>query len=206
MIWFGIIFFIVLTLLGCLLFPKLNIMIEYRNGKLKIAFRSLLFGYTLDYDRLRSFSGKRKKKTDKDTDKASSKEQQGDVDNEMTAETLLEKIEKAKRQYDDVRDIIETVFDYVGNRVEFSDIYIRSRFGTGDAAKTGMVCGTVWTLIGNVYAFLCRFFNVEFPEVDLIPSFNEKVFEIEAEGIIRIRPVHIIMCGLKILGKLKRQL
>ena len=109
------------------------------------------------------------------------------------------KIEKAKRQYNDVKDIVEIVLDYAGDKVEFSDIYIRSRFGTGDAAHTGMICGAIWTLIGNVYAFLCRFLNLEFPEVDLVPAFNEKVFEIEGEGIIRIRLVHIIMCGFKFI-------
>ncbi len=191
MIWFGIIVFVILALLLCLLFHKLNIIIEYRNGKLKIIFRTLFFKYTLDDDRLRNF------RKNKDTNKTS---QNG----EMTAETFWGKIEKAKRQYNDVKDVVETVLDYAGDKVEFSDIYIRSRFGTGDAAHTGIICGAIWTLIGNVYAFLCRFLNIEFPEVDLIPCFNEKAFEIEAEGIIRIRLVHIIMCGFKFLHLRKR--
>ncbi len=191
MIWFGIIFFVILALLLCLLFHKLNIIIEYRNGKLKIIFRTLFFKYTLDDDRLRNF------RKNKDTNKTFK-------NGEMTAETFWGKIEKAKRQYNDVKDVVEAVLDYAGDKVEFSDIYIRSRFGTGDAAHTGMICGAIWTLIGNVYAFLCRFLNMEFPEVDLIPCFNEKVFEIEAEGIIRIRLVHIIMCGFKFLHLQKR--
>lgn len=186
MIWFGIIVLVILALLLCLLFRKLNIIVEYRNGKLKIIFRTLFFKYTLDDDRLRNF------RKNKDTNKTSK-------NSEMTTETFFGKIEKAKRQYNDVKDIVETVLDYAGDKVEFSDIYIRSRFGTGDAAHTGMICGAIWTLIGNIYAFLCRFFNIEFPEVDLVPAFNEKTFEIEAEGIIRIRLVHIMMCGFKFL-------
>lgn len=191
MIWFGIIVFVILALLLCLLFRKLNIIIEYRNGKLKIIFRTLFFKYTLDDDRLRSFR--------KNKDKTETSENA-----EMTTETFFGKVEKVKRQYNDVKDIVEAVLDYAGEKVEFSDIYLRASFGTGDAAHTGIVCGAIWTLIGNVYAFLCRFLNLEFPEVELIPCFNEKVFKIEAEGIIRIRLVHIIMCGFKIIHLRKR--
>lgn len=193
MVLFGIIVFVILAFLLCLLFRKLNIIIEYRNGKLKIIFRTLFFKYTLDDDRLRNFRNKKNKYTVKESENS-----------EMTAETFLGKIEKAKRQYNDIKDIIEAVLDYADGKVEFSDIYIRSRFGTGDAAHTGMICGAIWTLIGNIYAFLCRFLNIEFPEVDLLPAFNEKVFEIEGEGIIRIRLVHIIMCGFKFLHLRKR--
>jgi len=199
MIWFGIIIFLILAIFFGLLFPKLNIIIEYRGGKLKIIFKNPFFRYTLDDERL-------KRLHKRDRNKSKSKENNGSKSpaESQTADGFFAKIEKAKRQYNDVKEIIETVFDYAGHRIEFSDIYIRSMFGTGDAAGTGMLYGAIWTLVGNVYAFLHRFFNIEFPYVELVPLYNEKAFDIEAEGIIKIRTVHIINAakrGLKVYIK-----
>lgn len=192
MIWFLIIAGLIAAVSFLLLYPKLNIIIEYRGGKLKVFFKSILFRYTLDDEKLKSFSGK--SKGGGKNEKSASRELE--EDKEKTAEGFFAKLEKAKTQFFEVREIVETVFQSSGHRVEFSNIYIRSKFGTGDAAHTGMAYGAVWTIIGNVYAFLCRFFKIEFPEVELIPAFNETIFEIEAEGIIKMRLVHIISAAL----------
>ena len=186
MIWFLIVTGLIAAVLFLLLYPKLNIIIEYRSGKLKVIFKSILFRYTLDDERLRSLF-----KKDKDDGKGVSPEEKISEE-EKTSEDFWGKIEKVKTQFREIREIVEMIYDCAGHRVEFTNIYIRSEFGTGDAAHTGMAYGAVWTLIGNVYAFLCRFAKLEFPEVELIPNFNQTVFNIEAEGIIKMRLVHII--------------
>ncbi len=191
MIWFLIIVLLVAALFFWVLYPKLNIIIEYRGGKLKILFRSILFRYTLDDERIRGFSGKGKKKTTgEETEKKESEPEQ-------TAESFFGKVEKFKRQFYEIKEVIDVVFEYAGGRIEFSDIYVFARYGTGDAAHTGMIYGAVWGLVGNVYAFLCRYFNIEFPSIELVPMFNEKTFQLDAEGIIKMRLVHIITAALR---------
>ncbi len=195
MIWFGIIFLLLLAGICWVCFSKLSIIIEYRKGKLKITFKSKLFRYTLDDKRLKSLSESKGRKTE-----------QSDG-SQQSVEGFLGKVEKLKRQYQEFRDVIDAVLDYAGDRTEFSDIFVSARFGTGDAAYTGMIYGAIWSVIGNAYAFLCRFFRIEFPEVELVPEFNEKVFEIEAEGIIKIRLAHIITAilhGLRTKRKNKK--
>ena len=99
--------------------------------------------------------------------------------------------------YGNVKDILDEILNLVRNKAEFSGIYVRVRYGTGEAAITGMIYGAIWSLIGNLYSFLCRFFRIEFPKLELEPVFGEKAFEIEAEGIITTKPVHIITAILR---------
>ena len=84
-------------------------------------------------------------------------------------------------------------------RITFSKFFVSVVYGTGDAADTGMLYGAIWALIGNLYSFMCRYFYIDFPDLELRPEFEKKVFEIEAEGIIAVRLVHIIIAVLRSL-------
>lgn len=196
MFWLGITALLIAAVLWLLLYPKLNIIIEYHGGKVKMVFKSLLFKFTFDNERLKKFGGKKKKKDDGI--------KSGFQSGERSVDGFLAKLDKVKTQYSEVKEIVEAVFDYAGRRAEISDVYVRCSFGTGDAAQTGIAYGAIWTLIGNIYAFLCRYIRMEFPQVELIPAFNEKTFEIEAEGIIKMRTVHIILAGLRVLRLYKK--
>ncbi len=184
MFWLGIIALLLAAVLWLLLYPKLNIIIEYRGGKVKMIFKSLLFKFTFDNEKLKNFGGK----------KTNNKTQ-----NDKSVNSFLAKIKKFKAQYQEVKEVVNAVFDYAGSRAEVSDIFIRCSFGTGDAAQTGIAYGAIWTLISNIYAYLCRYIKIEFPHVELAPAYNEKTFEIEAEGIIKMRTAHIILAGLRVL-------
>ncbi len=201
MIWVGIVLLLFVALIVCFLFARLRIIIEYKNGKPKIVFKSLFLKYTLDEKRLGKIS-------DGSVSKMSKKDSKEDEKEELTAEGFLEKIERYREKYHEIKEIVVAVFSYLGPKVVFADISVKSKFGTGDAAKTGIICGAIWALTGNIYAFLCRFFNIEFPNMELEPMFDTKYFEIEARGIIKIRPVHIITAairGFKVYDKHKNK-
>lgn len=193
MIWIVIVLCVFLALIALLLYNRVKIIVEYRNGKLKIIFKSLFLKFTLDEKRLNTLSSDSKRKNGEKTKKTDNSEKS----EELTAEGFLEKVENFRKTFVLVRDVITTVFGYAGDKVEFVDIMVKSRFGTGDAGKTGMICGVFWSLLGNVYAFLCRFFRLDFPDVQLEPDFEKKVFEIDVRGIIKIRPVHIITAAIR---------
>lgn len=184
MFWLGITALLIAAVLWLLLYPKLNIIIEYHGGKVKMIFKSLLFKFTLDNEKLKNFGGK----------KTNNKTQ-----NDKSVDSFFAKIRKFKVQYQEVKEVVNAVFDYAGRRAEVCDIFIRCSFGTGDAAQTGIAYGAIWTLISNIYAYLCRYIRIEFPQVELAPAYNEKAFEIEAEGIIKMRTAHIILAGLRVL-------
>ncbi len=204
MIWIVIVLCLFFAIIALLFYNRVKIIIEYRNGKLKIIFKSLFLKFTIDEKRLNKLSSDSNQKNGKKTKKTENSEKSG----ELTAESFLEKVESFRKTLLLVREVIVTVFGYAGDKVEFVDIMIKSRFGTGDAGKTGMICGAFWTLMGNAYAFLCRFFRLDFPDVQLEPDFEKKVFEIETRGIIKIRPVHIITAairGFKVYDKHKNE-
>ncbi len=182
MIYFWIFLGILLTVAVALLFAPLKIDIEYRNNKLKITVKCLFVKVTLDREEF-----------------ARKKTGQASKSNPQTNEKIgvIEKLKNLKKGFDEIRFILHDVFEHMRGKIEFSGVYVRVKYGTGDAAITGMIYGAIWSFIGSVYGFLCRFFRIKFPKVELEPQFGGKAFEIEAEGIITTRLVHIIIAAIR---------
>ncbi len=182
MIYFWICLGILLAAIIALLFAPLKIDIEYRNSKLIITVKCLFVKVTLDRENFaKKKSGQATRTKSQSTEKAGA----------------LEKLKNLKKSFDEIRFILHDVFEHMRDKIEFSGIYVRVKYGTGDAAITGMIYGAIWSFIGSVYGFLCRFFRVRFPKVELEPQFGGKAFEIEAEGIITTRLVHIIIAAIR---------
>lgn len=255
------IFFAVLVFLAvfvcAVLCAKARIIIEYKNGNLKVTLRNLFFRYTFDQSKK---SGGRKKKSGKtddvsDTqsgfdsgkgadssgendDNSENTDNSGNIDKNDnsdkngkdnkenkdnnsykngcnsakytdsssaenaedegdTAEGLLERLRQIKNSYRLYKNIADAFAISLRGRIELSEIRISIVYGTGNAAHTGMLCGAFWSLVGGLYAFLCRFFSVEFPKLNIQPDFNRKRLETEFGGIIAVRPAHIIIAAYK---------
>ena len=232
-----------LTVFVCaVLCAKTRIIIEYKNGNLKVTLRNLFFRYTFDQSKK---SGGRKKKhgksddvsdaqsgyqAGKDADKSgnidkndNSNSDKNDKDNNSdknknggnpdkytdsssaenaedegdTAEGLFERLRQIKNSYRLYKNIADAFAISLRGRIELSEIRISIVYGTGNAAHTGMLCGAFWSMVGGLYAFLCRFFSVEFPKLNIQPDFNRKRLETEFGGIIAVRPAHIIIAAYK---------
>lgn len=196
MIYFWIVLGILLAATVALLTAPLKIDVEYRNTKLKITIKCLFIKVTLDEN---SFSKTRGKQSSKPKQKVSNKE--------YSAEKIspIEKLKNLKKSYNEMKDILNDIFELLKDKAEFSGIYVRVKYGTGDAAITGMIYGAIWSFIGSVYGFLCRFFSIKFPKVELEPQFGGKAFEIEAEGIITTRLVHIIIAAIRSLKNILKR-
>lgn len=194
MIYLWLVLALIFGLAASLLFLKARVTIEYSDNKLRIKFRSGLIRISFDsddIDRLSKRKEGRKKKTESD-------ETTGEA-GEEPHQKFFDKVDALREKYLELRTIVDIFLRCVRYKVNFSEIYVRVRYGTGDAASTGTLYGAVWALIGNVYAFLCRYFSIAFPEVDMEPDFNRVVFETEVRGIITVRPVHIIIAVLRSL-------
>ncbi len=184
MIYFWLCMVLLLAVIIALLTAPLEIDIEYRNSKLKITVKCLFVKIVLDE---KNFAKKKSTKTKKTKLNAQNTEKIG----------AMEKLKNLKKGFDEIRYILHDVFEHMRDKIEFSGIYVRVKYGTGDAAITGMIYGAIWSFIGNVYGFLCKFFRIKFPKVELEPQFGGKAFEIEAEGIITTRLVHIIIAAIR---------
>ncbi len=184
MVYFWIAIGVIFAVLLVLLVAPLKICIEYRNSKLIITAKCLFIKVKLDSETFSKGKPQKAKKRNTDTQNT---EKIG----------VIQKLRNLKKGFDEIRFILEDVFKLLKDKAEFSELYIRVKYGTGDAAITGMIYGAIWTFIGNLYSFLCRFFRISFPQVELEPQFGGKAFEIEAEGIISTRLVHIIIAGIR---------
>ena len=179
---------IILAIIALLLFSPLKIVVQYREKKIKLIFRCAFLRFSV------KDSTFRKKKKSENTDEKPAVDAENDG---------VSRIKKLQSGFDSAKDALDEILDLIKHRAKFSDIYVRLRYGTGDAANTGIMYGAIWAFVGNVYAYLCRHFYVEFPTVELEPQFDKTAFEIEAQGIITTRLVHIIKCVLKLLPKIR---
>ncbi len=194
---------LVIAIFGALvlcLFAPLKIDIQYRENKITIKLKCMGFRFTIDERLFRKNKDKKNIKKAKDSDslKVEDVKKQG----------IMKKINTFKEGYKSFSGVISDVLSRVQDHAEFSGIYLRIRYGTGDAAITGMIYGAIWAIAGSMHSLLSRFFKVDFPEIELEPVFSGKAFEIEAEGIIKTRLVHIItaaFCSVRIYQKHKKE-
>ncbi len=199
MIWFLIILSLILVLIGCLLVSNLNVIIEYREKRLTATVKVWFFRYIYTHERIKYLMSKKKKPPRFDPDKpmpdepkAARKQRSQD-----SVDQFLDELDRIREYCLTLKGLALAAFKYIRHEVYISDIKVNSKFGTGEASQTGIIHGAVWALIADIYAVLASMFYVEFPQVELEPVFNETVFEIGAEGIIRIRIVHIITAVLR---------
>lgn len=182
MIYFGIISAIVIIALVSILFLKTKLIVEYGNKRFVLKIRNLFLRLTIDSEKLSKFRAK------KDEKKNESDEKQG----------VFEKISGLKERYNSVRDIIDVFSECLKKRVSMTKIEVSVKYGTGDACTTGLAYGAIWTLIGNIYSFLCRRFTITFPDVKIDAQFDGKpLLEVRCCGIIEVRFVHIIIAALR---------
>lgn len=187
MIYLWIALVLLLGLIVSLLFLKAKVIIEYKYSDFRITFRSGLIKISLNTEAIKKISGKKKK------------QETPEEKSEEPHEKFFDKTRTIKEKYLEIKTVADMFLRCMRYKISFSEFYIHVRYGTGDAASTGALYGAVWALIGNVYSFICRYFYISFPEVNLEPDFNKKMFEPMLRGIITVRPVHIIIAVLRSL-------
>ncbi len=168
----GVLAFLV-GLIGFALYSKTRVYISYKNEKLNIKFQNGLIRYTV-------------KQKDK---KAKEKE--------VTKESIQKDVKEKEQKLTDKTSFLWALFRDMRYRIEVKKLNLKIDFGTGDPADTGMLYGIIWAAIGNVYQIFNQYFVFDFPEVILKPDFENKLFKIEFEGIIKVRLVHIINALIK---------
>lgn len=94
--------------------------------------------------------------------------------------------------YSDIITIIKKLFGHLRYKVQIPVIRIKMEYGTGDAAATGMLYGSIWGAVSALYPIACRWARISYPTLDITPDFYGKRFNIEAQSIIKVRPAHII--------------
>ena len=94
--------------------------------------------------------------------------------------------------YSDIITIIKKLFGHLRYKVQIPVVRVKMEYGTGDAAATGMLYGSIWGAVSTLYPIACRWAHISYPTLDITPDFYGKRFNIEVQSIIKVRPAHII--------------
>lgn len=95
--------------------------------------------------------------------------------------------------------IIKKFLGKLRHRIYVNKTYIKIDYGTDNPAATGIIYGSAWNLLGVIYPILTMYFCIEYPMLDITPDFYGKRFDIAAESIIKVKPVHIIKAAFSSL-------
>ncbi len=205
MIYFLVVLLVLILILFLALFLRTKIVLKYEDKKFKISFRILFLRLKFDLSRNKWKEKKRQP-------------QQRESNEEISNDKIGKKLSDFKEKYEKYKDFVDFTLNYLRYKIGFEKWKIRIELGTGDAASTGIAQGMIWATAGTVHGLLSNYFDFKstkiynnrqkyttnFPEIHIIPHYNERCFDIKAEGIIYTRLVHIIpviIRLLKITGK-----
>lgn len=86
---------------------------------------------------------------------------------------------------------------YISDKAKIKKIIWHTKIGFQDAALTAYITGIFWTIKSIIISFLSSKMYTESIDIDILPKYNNKEFEIYFNCIIRIKLVNIIIAGIK---------
>ncbi|SFM16656.1 DUF2953 domain-containing protein [Salibacterium qingdaonense] len=76
----------------------------------------------------------------------------------------------------------------------------KTRFGTGDAAWTGLISGVAWSVKQTTGGLLSAVMKLNCsPEVSVSPEFQRRTFESEFVCMVTVRVGHAIITGIRVM-------
>lgn len=186
---FFLVILVLFVFLLSLLFLKFSIEFHYAEKKFEIKLKSGIIRFKIK-------SGKKKEKKPK---KESGEEPQNQKDG------YSEKLAGITEIYEKYKNPVISLLKYMSGRLELRRINIDLSYGTGDAAYTGILYGIIQIISGNLFAAAVKYLNADYPVLNVRPNFQNKCFKLGFSGIIKARPVHIIIAYLKFRSKFKNK-
>lgn len=85
-------------------------------------------------------------------------------------------------------------------KVKLDHVQWKTLFGTGDAASTGTLTGTIWGMKGSIIGILSGYMRLQsIPVIEVTPTFQHAVIQTQFSCIIQFRIGNAILVGFKIL-------
>lgn len=202
--WIVIILFVILILLIFLLIvTKITVNIffqhEQDNDQLTIKFRALfgLVRYTVDVPLV---------KVDKDTGSVVVQEktkmgdaQQKSKDKSFSPKEIWQSIEDTYQLVRHVVGLHEIIRRFMA-KIEVKHLEWHTNIGVGDAAYTGMLVGTIWSVKGGVVGIIGNKMILRTtPNITVTPYFQQFTSQTLLKCMIRFRTGNAIMAGIRIV-------
>lgn len=118
----------------------------------------------------------------------------------------IESIEDAICKFREWWPFLESImedFDYFLRHLILKRFDWRIRFGTPDAAATGMLSGVAWSIMGMITSAFYKRLGPKWnqPVLKVEPDFRKQGFSTALDCIFKIRVGNIMVTGIKILKK-----
>ncbi len=198
MIYVILILLIIVSVLLTLTISYVTIDIHLKNQLLLISVGNKLYRKKFEIDFL-----KREPAPSKNDDKSSEKQESPfglatikdriySAENGFNFDEIKNIKTEISETYSDIIAVIKKLFGHLRYKVQIPVVRVKMEYGTGDAAATGMLYGSIWGAVSALYPVACRWAHLSYPILDITPDFYGKRFNLEAQSIIKVRPAHII--------------
>ncbi len=185
----SVIIVLIITLIAIVLLVPLTIEVEYKKNvtENKVTAKVKYMGITID---LLKRQPNQKHKADKPQKEAK----------KLSFSEVKQAIEKGSDIFSEIREDIVHILEYLSRRaVRVNLIKLHIVFGFDDAMYTGMMTGLLNGVAYNVLGLLHHHLTIQKWDVVIQPDFYTARFDIETQGILKIKNVHIMYIGVKML-------
>ena len=185
-----------LTLFAVFLFLPMQFGIHYVKtaNKNKFYIYASLFGILI---RIPIHTKKDAKKEKKPKQKAPAKEPP------LTFEVFRRNVDTFGEVAEIFKNELLEMLSYVRRHISCKEIDFRIAFGTGDAAKTGITAGAVWTTGTFLLKTIDSLIGIKNVHMDVFPDFQQKRFEISLKTILIMQPFRFIIVYKSIRNTIK---
>lgn len=212
--WIWILFMIIALIILCILFMGINIsfMTEYKGKKFQYKIRVYILNSIFGKDI--KFNTKEEQMQD-DTDKEVTEDASEDnvedsssgEDTDKADKSIKELISRLKatfRKYLCYKDAFFLTRNKIRKKFVLKNLNISIDYGDGDAHTTAVATGTMWGFIYNILSFITGTATVKKHRENVNPKFNQKLFALRLDGILRVRLVHIIYAWILFRSNYKK--
>lgn len=187
--WLWILSLILISLILFLLFVGINISfkIGYKDRKFHLRLRVYILNSILGKDI--KFKEKEDKTLSEETTEDISREESED---KKTLREFVSDLKKKVKKYLNYKDAYLMTRDRIRKKFVFKSLNLSIAYGDGNAHTTAVATGTMWGFLYNILSFVTKTSVLREHRETVEPKFNQKIFSFDAEGILRVRCVHII--------------
>lgn len=117
----------------------------------------------------------------------------------LSAEELADELEKMKDLLKRISGLHRIIRKLLA-RTKVKQFEWDTQIGTGDAASTGMLAGSILGLKGGILGFLSTYFNFQIlPSYSVIPVFRGTAADTRIFCIFQVRAGHAITAGVRMI-------
>lgn len=110
-------------------------------------------------------------------------------------------IELYKMIWEDAKEILLYASK---NALKFENLTFHIDYGTGDAASTGILYGVISGIVYGIWGIIGNNAILESYDIDIRPDYYNTLLSLDGKCIVKLRNVHIIIIGFKVIKLLKK--